>query len=310
MSKATIKVHLYSGHKDEVNCCVISPNEKLLVTASDDCTLIIWNFKSKRKICVLNSHSSAVNSCTFSPNSQTVASGSYDGEIKIWGIDKTDCLKTLKAHSKCIQQVTFSSDGQLLSSVSWDKSIIVWEITTGTILYNFIGHTCVNTCSFSLDGVFLATGGWDSTICLWRFKISEKDKSKHQKWLLNKYHVVINCGKKVYKAKLFGHSGNIQTVVFSTKNLLASGGTDHKIILWNPKNAVAIKEFEGHFGWIRALNFSINSLELVSVADDGSVRVWNVLSGDCIQLSQNVIDITSNCCFSTTGSLYIFGSLV
>jgi WD40 repeat protein len=45
-----------------------------------------------------------------------------------------------------------------------------------------------------------------------------------------------------------------------------------------------IHHCEGHDGWVQALSFSSDGLYLASASDDESVRVWDVLTGECIKV--------------------------
>jgi WD40 repeat protein len=44
-----------------------------------------------------------------------------------------------------------------------------------------------------------------------------------------------------------------------------------------------------HDGWVQALSFSSDGLYLASASDDESVRVWDVLTGECIK----VLEVTN-----------------
>jgi WD40 repeat protein len=38
----------------------------------------------------------------------------------------------------------------------------------------------------------------------------------------------------------------------------------------------------GHTGWIQAITFCQDDGSILASVDDDTVRVWNILSGDCI----------------------------
>jgi WD40 repeat protein len=38
----------------------------------------------------------------------------------------------------------------------------------------------------------------------------------------------------------------------------------------------------GHTGWIQAITFRQDDGSILASVDDDTVRVWNILSGDCI----------------------------
>ena len=43
-----------------------------------------------------------------------------------------------------------------------------------------------------------------------------------------------------------------------------------------------LKEFRGHTSFVNAAIFSMDQTQVVSASSDGSVRIWDVRSGDCL----------------------------
>jgi len=304
-----VDVKIFKGHKGEINSCTFSSDNQLLVTASDDSSLIVWNVPTKRKLCELRGHEGPVNHCVFSPDSHYLASASFDCTVRLWETSSCDCLRILHGHGKSVECVCFSHNGQMLCSSSWDKTLIVWSTADGAILFRLTGHQdCVKTCCFSYKDDFIASGSWDYDVRVWRLNPPEKYKSEQARWILSNYKKLDSCD--VYCCTLSGHTGNVQTVAFSTVFLLASGSWDRSIILWNPVRGLMLKKFLGHTGWVKSLSFSTNSLELISNAEDDSVRVWNVLSSDSAELCECTTEGAQSCTFSGDGRLLASGSMV
>ena len=303
-----ITVKVFKGHKGEINSCTFSSDNQLLVTASDDSSLIVWNVPKKRKLCELRGHDGPVNHCVFSPNSKLLASASFDRTVRIWETASCNCTRVLYGHTKSVECVCFSHNAKMLCSSSWDKTLIVWSASTGEILYHLEGHQdCVKACTFSYEDDFIASGSWDYSVRVWRLNPSDKYSSDQARWILSNYKKVTDYD--VYCCVLSGHSGNVQTVIFSSVLLLASGSWDRSIILWNPIRGQMLKKLLGHTGWVKALSFSSNSLELVSNAEDDSVRIWNILSSGCTELCECTTDGAQNCVFSADGTLLASGSM-
>ena len=311
----TVNVNLYNGHNKEINCCCFTSDEKLLVTASDDCSLHVYNFQKKNIICQLIGHSAAVVTCKISNNDRFLASGSLDTTIKIWDLNTGDCFKTLQSHTKSVECVSFSKDDKYLASTSWDKSVALWDVEKGELIHKLYKHSSgVRSCCFSLNFhqekesfPLLATGGWDNLVLLWKFTKTKITKVEADMSLINGF--VPQKNENVSVASLEGHCGPVVTVLLSKDGFLASASMDCTIKLWNSSKAILLKTFKGHSGWISAICFSPNSLELVSASEDGTVRVWNVLNGENMELCQKSMDKTSTCFFSPSGSLFVAGSL-
>ena len=60
--------------------------------------------------------------------------------------------------------------------------------------------------------------------------------------------------------------------------LLASGGTDHRVLVWEAHGALLL-ELTGHRDEVRGLAFAPDGRTLVSSSGDGVIYVWNVTTG-------------------------------
>ena len=61
--------------------------------------------------------------------------------------------------------------------------------------------------------------------------------------------------------------------------MVAAGGDDHFVRVWDTRTGERIARLEGHQDWVRGTHFSPNGQQLASVGNDGALRVWNPLSG-------------------------------
>lgn len=84
------------------------------------------------------------------------------------------------------------------------------------------------------------------------------------------------------KHTLTGHRGWVLCVEWDAREkLLATGGHDGQVRLWDPKTGQATGQLMGHSKWITSLAFeplhlaTKGSQRLASSSKDGTVRVWN-----------------------------------
>ncbi len=79
---------------------------------------------------------------------------------------------------------------------------------------------------------------------------------------------------------LAGHSGPVRAVAFSPDGaLLASGGHDDTIILWDmkdPNKPGQIATLQGHEGWVTSIAFSPDGKTLASGSNDRTVMLWDI----------------------------------
>lgn len=86
--------------------------------------------------------------------------------------------------------------------------------------------------------------------------------------------------------------GTIFDLKFSPDGqLLAAGGTDGRVHIWEV--ATGRKKFllTGHTGWIRTLCFSDDGKYIATGSGDRTIRIWDVISGECLYILTGHQDI-------------------
>ena len=106
-------------------------NKELLVTGSDDKTLIVWDLDQleyKEKVSRLTGHSGPINHVLFAPNSVFFVSASFDKTLRIWAVSTLNCLSVLKGHVSEVYLLSFSRDSKWIVSGSKDSTLQVWNV--------------------------------------------------------------------------------------------------------------------------------------------------------------------------------------
>jgi WD40 repeat protein len=106
-----------------------------------------------------------------------------------------------------------------------------------------------------------------------------------------------------------GHSGTINDVRFSPDgSLIASGGQDRAIVLWNSRTGQQVRRLVGHSQAVMSISFSPDGALLASSGSDNEVILWRVANGQRLRTlvghSKSVISVA----FSPNGRMLATGS--
>ncbi|HVS36957.1 MAG TPA: c-type cytochrome domain-containing protein [Gemmataceae bacterium] len=85
------------GHGKTITKLVVVPKQPLLVTASADDTVRIWNEDNGSAVKTLSGHTDYVYALAVSPDGTQIASGSFNGEVKIWKTADGSAVKAFNA---------------------------------------------------------------------------------------------------------------------------------------------------------------------------------------------------------------------
>lgn len=98
------------------------PNN-FLITASEDKSIIIWDFINKKCISIIYDESIGLKALTNS----LFASASNQKTIKIWDYTKGKCIKTLNESHKYLARLEMTENNQIVSCME-DKTLSIMSL--------------------------------------------------------------------------------------------------------------------------------------------------------------------------------------
>ena len=239
-----------------------------------------------------------VSSLAFSPDGKTLISADED-QIILWDATSREPIieEPFEEHSDTVNSVAYSPDGKTIASASDDHTIILWDVTTQqSIGEPLTGHSGpVNSVTFSPDNKILASGSDDNSIILWDVSTLTAPK------ILTQYSI---------EESSVGHSGSVNSVVFSSDGkLLASASDDNSIILWDlTTNKPIGQPLTGHLSRVSNIAFSPDNRILASASSDITVILWDIETGQPIgQPLRGSPDILYGVAFSPDGKTLVSG---
>jgi WD40 repeat protein len=77
--------------------------------------------------------------------------------------------------------------------------------------------------------------------------------------------------------RLAGHTGVVLSLAITPNGqILASGGQDQTVRLWEVPNGRELARWQAHAGGVTALAFDPHGETLASAGADGTLRLWNI----------------------------------
>mmetsp|Transcript_1588 Transcript_1588/g.4127 ORF Transcript_1588/g.4127 Transcript_1588/m.4127 type:complete len:883 (-) Transcript_1588:162-2810(-) len=279
-------VRTLKGHAFLVSACSFSPDGHLVLSASWDKTLKVWNAETGEWVCDFTGHTDWVRTCGFSRDGERIVSGSRDGVVKVWDINNGKCISTLEGHASNVTTCRFLPDSWRVVSGSDDGTIKVWDTDSGACIRTLTGHTdWVTACGVSSDGLRIVSGSRNNAIKLWD----------------------VDGGDCI--RDLRGHANQITACEFSSegRRVVSSSG-DTTIKLWDADSGKCLRTFKGHTAWVNACGFSPDRGWVVSGSGDDTVKLWDTFTGECLETLRGHSNSVTACAFSCSGRRVVTSS--
>ncbi|KAM0753877.1 dynein regulator [Meredithblackwellia eburnea MCA 4105] len=279
--------HTITGHRSSVLRVAFHPIFSVVVSASEDASMKVYDWETGDFERTVKGHTKAVQDVDFDSKGNFLVSCSSDLTLKIWDTNNDwKNVKTLHGHDHSVSSVRFLPNDDFIVSASRDRTIRVWEVASGFCVKTFSGHSeWVRSVIPSSDGRQLVSSSADHTSRVWDAATGET------------------------KAELRGHDHTVEAAVFApvaaypairelagisapsarddkakaVGAFAATGSRDKTIKIWDAATGQCLKTLVGHDNWVRALVFHPSGKFLLSASDDKTIRTWDLLTGRCIK---------------------------
>eukprot|EP00048_Salpingoeca_helianthica_P002746 m.60245 g.60245 ORF g.60245 m.60245 type:complete len:1026 (-) comp12282_c0_seq1:55-3132(-) len=258
VDRRTQNTEMLNGHTDTVLALDVSPDGTMLLSASKDRTVRLWQWAegALTSAAIGVGHTEAVSSVAFSPKMQFFVTGSKDTTIKYWALPaeggELHAKYTKAAHAKDINAVAVAPNGKLIASASQDRLIKLWRAADGNPVRTLTGHRRgVWAIQFSPVDQVLASGSADATVRIWA------------------------VGDGSCLRTLEGHAHSVLRVLFLSRGMqLVTSGSDGLVKLWTVRTSETVATYDTHSEKIWALAVSRDETSIVSGGADSVLVLY------------------------------------
>ncbi|KAI0015626.1 WD domain-containing protein [Xylariomycetidae sp. FL0641] len=229
-------------------------------------------------------HRLGVNGLAVDPNNAILYSGARDGVVCAWdlGLDLTNRADlhdaapsnpkpttsfraSTQAHTHWVNDICLAANNSALVSASSDLTVKVWRPDSGDTEAHTVGQHAdyVKCLATPTSADWVASGGLDRRIHLW--DLNGKGSALD----------IDVSGEEVTE------KGSVYAMGVG-RNILASGGPESIVRLWDPRTGKRITKFVGHTDNIRSILVNEACDTVMTASSDQTVKVWSVTAGRCM----------------------------
>ncbi|XP_063146083.1 striatin-3 isoform X3 [Candoia aspera] len=282
------------SHFDGVRALAFHPLEPVLVTASEDHTLKLWNLQKTvpakksasldvEPIYTFRAHIGPVLSLAISSNGEQCFSGGIDATIQWWNmpspnVDPYDTYEpnvlagTLIAHTDAVWDLAYSGIKNHLLSCSADGSVRLWnppEKVTCICTYNGNREYGIPT---SVDFIGCDPAHMVTSFSTGNTVIYDLETSQSLVMLSSQTDSGLQSSNHINRV-----------VSHPTLPVTITAHEDRHIKFFDNKTGKMIHSMVAHLDAVTSLAVDPNGIYLMSGSHDCSIRLWNLDSKTCVQ---------------------------
>jgi WD40 repeat protein len=230
----------------------------------------VWSRESAEQIATLRPERGAVWSIAFSSDGKTLAfaggEADHQAEVTLYDFESKhqETMSWTKGHDHGLHAVAISPDGKFLATDCY-QSISVFDLAADKMAFDSRNtlKTFTQALAFSPDGKTLISAGttrWDrhdyepGGLVLWN-----------------------TANWKVRPVRAQTEAGGLLCVALSPDGkLVAAGGIDHAVHVWETEKLEHHISYIGHDGIVQTVAFSPDGKSLASGSLDGTVKIWTL----------------------------------
>ncbi|XP_067929155.1 F-box and WD repeat domain containing protein 10B-like [Watersipora subatra] len=201
-------------------------------------------------------HSGSIKCVNIQESEGFVLTGSFDTSVRKWDLTTLKCVKIFNGHQDTVVALDYCVKGEQFASASHDKSCKVWNINS---------KKCYRT--FKHRGKVVAVV-LSKTQC-----VTGCEQGRVKVWNLESGHLV---------KMLLGHDKQISALRFDKWHIVTASLDGYALAWSNQGNHKRCLTALRHPCPVLCMEFLY--LRVITGAEDGRVRIWNMVNGQCCRI--------------------------
>jgi WD40 repeat protein len=263
-----------------VESALFTADSKKLVSAGRDKTVRLWDVTTGKELKRIKTQGDGISSMALSADGSLVATVAYkkldrkedgsslfpDHRIQLWDLGSGKKVRELVPHTAQSEDahppgpdcLTFSPDGKTLLSGGHGRVVQVWDPVAGKELRRF------NDPWGWVTAVTIAPDGKTFAVTDTAHTVRVRD---------------LASGADVVPTHAGHRAPVITTAISAQRRMIATGGEDRKIYLWDLATGKPLRRLDAHDDSVPFLAFSPDGRTLFSAAYDKTFRAWDPEKG-------------------------------
>lgn len=264
-----------------VNTVAVSPDGKLIASASDD-KVKISNLMSGKSPAILSGHTGSVRCVHFMSDSH-LFSGAQDDTFRLWDTERKTVLHVEQLNWWPTGAASIGQDDFIVAGLG-DTALIRWNSKTKTSVWKARVYDIL-TMAMPINGTTFVTGHISGYIRTWN----------------------VETGETI--AELKAHEQRVNSVqITADGRYVISGSDDTTIKVWDLAQLTCQGTLEGHKDKIKSIAISPDERVIASAAFQETVRLWDWKSGTCLHVLE--VDQGPTCLtFTPDGARLVVGTI-
>jgi WD40 repeat protein len=230
-----------------------SPDNRYLLTAGQfDGLVRLLEAESGRVVRNLGTASyGGTRRALFTPDGSSIVAGSKDGTLRVWDVRTGELRREIPHAIRSLDDLAIAAGGAYAVTVG-GGTLQVWSLSTGARVADLSALAAAAVVAADPAGTLVVAGSNDGTVTAMDF----------------------TTGRRLWQTR--AHRGQaISLAIAPSRRLVASGGTDSFIYLWNGSTGALERTIATENGSVRNMNFDRSGAK-IAAAGQWRTKLWDL----------------------------------